>query len=87
MQWWLTGDVTWSAPRPLALAFVPALAICVLTTYVGMAMNVRPGVGQENQVLPTLIGFGAMFIVIQLLHLWLTGITLRRGGSLRRERT
>jgi len=30
MQWGLTGQVTWTAPRRLALAFVPAISAIVL---------------------------------------------------------
>ncbi|WP_153006288.1 hypothetical protein [Sphingomonas sanguinis] len=45
MQWWITGEVTWSAPRRLALAFMPALAIVLLGFVTIMALNVpaRPG--------------------------------------------
>ncbi|TXM67598.1 hypothetical protein FV222_20140 [Methylobacterium sp. WL103] len=30
MQWSLSGEVNWSAPRPLALAFVPVLAAILM---------------------------------------------------------
>jgi len=81
MQWWFTGDVTWSAPRALALAFVPALAACVFLSLILLSLNVRPRTGQEGEVLPTFIGIGIVFLGIQLLHLWLIGRTLRRNGS------
>lgn len=81
MQWWFTGEVTWSAPRPLALAFVPALAICVFVGFALLALNMRPRPGQEDMVFPTFIGIGTMFLGIQLLHLWLISKTLRRNGS------
>ena len=31
MQWWITGEVTWTAPRVVALAFTPALAFLALS--------------------------------------------------------
>ena len=81
MQWWLTGEVTWSAPRVVALAFVPALAIIVLTLNAGLALNLRPRPGQEGMVLPAFIGTGILFIAIQLFHFWMIEKTLRRNGG------
>ena len=40
MQWGMTGAVNWSAPRFVALAFIPILAIGVLGFQVFMALNV-----------------------------------------------
>ncbi|NJR79458.1 hypothetical protein [Sphingomonas corticis] len=79
MQWWFTGEVTWSAPRPVALAFCPALAGIVLGSQVVLAANVAPRPEQEDLVLPALIATGVLFVAIQLLHLWLIARTLRRG--------
>lgn len=81
MQWWLPGDVTWSAPRVLALGFIPALAIGVLTINAALAANLQPRPGQEGMVLPGLIGTGVLFVVIQRLHFWLIERTLGRGDS------
>jgi sterol desaturase/sphingolipid hydroxylase (fatty acid hydroxylase superfamily) len=81
MQWWLTGDVTWSAPRVLALAFVPALAIGVLVINAALAVNLQPRPGQGGMVLPGLIGTGILFTGIQLLHFWLIRKTLCRDDS------
>lgn len=81
MQWWLTGEVTWSAPRVVALAFIPALAICVLAAHVVLALNVPARPGQEGMVLPALLAMGAIFVACQLLHLWLIDKTLRRNGG------
>lgn len=80
MQWGITGKVTWSAPRALALAFIPAVAVCVMTIYVVLAANLRPRSGQENSVISTLVGIGLMFIAVQLLHLWLIK-TFSRGNG------
>lgn len=80
MQWWLTREVTWSAPRPLALAFIPALAVATLAAYVLMAKTVPPRVGQED-VLPALVGVGTLFVAVQIFHLWLVHKTLNRNGS------
>ena len=78
MQWWLTGEVTWSAPRRLALAFIPALAIASLSIFAVMSFTMKPRAGQEALVLPSLIGLGLTFIAIQLAHFWLITKTLRR---------
>jgi hypothetical protein len=81
MQWWLNGEVTWTAPRVLALAFVPALAIGVLAINVALAMNMQPRPGQEGMVLPGMIATGIIFVGVQLLHFWLIDSTLHRNGS------
>lgn len=81
MQWWMTGEVTWSAPRVVALAFIPTLAIVTLAACVVLMLNVPPRVGQEALVVPSLIAVGAIFVGCQLLHLWLIDKTLRRKGS------
>ena len=78
MQWWITGEVTWSAPRRLALAFMPALAIVSLGFITIMALNVPARPGQEGLVLPTAIGMGAVLVAVQLLHFWLIARTLHR---------
>lgn len=81
MQWWLNGEVTWSAPRAIALAFIPALAFFVFASLIVLSRNVAPRPGQEGMVLPTLIGLGATFVFIQILHFWLIEKTLRRNGN------
>lgn len=81
MQWWLTGEVTWSAPRRLALAFIPILGIGALIAFVIMSAALRPRAGQEVAVLPTLIGVGMVFIAVQLAHFWLIARTLRRNSG------
>lgn len=81
MQWWLTGEVTWSAPRPLALAFVPALAVATFAIYALMGVKVPPRVGQEDMVFPAFVGLGTLFVAVQLLHFWLVEKTLSRKGS------
>lgn len=78
MQWLLNGEVTWSAPRPVALAFIPALAILMLAGLILLFFNVAPRPGQEHLVLPVFIVIGASFVASQLLHVWLIGRTLRR---------
>lgn len=78
MQWWITGEVTWSVPRRLALAFMPALAIVLLGFVTIMALNVPARAGQEGLVLPMTIGMGATLIAVQVLHFWLIARTLRR---------
>jgi len=81
MQWWLTGEVTRTAPRVVALAFVPALAIVILTINAALALNLQPRPGQEGLVLPATIATGIIFIRVQLFHFWLIENTLHRNGS------
>lgn len=80
MQWLLNGEVTWSAPRLVALAFIPALSILMLAGLILLFANVAPRPGQEHLVLPVFIGIGALLVASQLLHLWLIDRTLRRAG-------
>lgn len=81
MQWGLTGEVNWSAPRYLALAFFPLSAIAVLGFQTILSINVVPKAAQEGPVLPVLIGTGAALIAMQLLHFWLIAKTLRRDAG------
>ena len=81
MQWWLNGEVTWYAPRHVALTFIPALANCVLAFYIVLTFTSKPRPGDEHLVLPILILLGATFVAVQLLHLFLVERTLRRNGS------
>jgi hypothetical protein len=81
MQWWFTGEVTWSAPRPIALAFIPALALLTFASLIILLFYMQARSGQEGMVLPTLIGIGSMFLAIQILHLWLIEKTVHGNGS------
>lgn len=81
MQWGFNRQVTWSAPRPIALAFIPVLACSMFAAVVALSLNVPPRPGQEAMVLPTFIGIGVTFVAVQLLHLWLIGRALRRGDG------
>jgi len=77
MQWGLSGKVNWSAPRHLALGFMPVLAVALLGFVTFMAMNVPPRAGQEHQVLPVSVIMGAGLVAVQLFHFWLVERTLR----------
>ncbi|GGE78524.1 hypothetical protein [Sphingomonas prati] len=81
MQWWFDGEVTWSALRRIALAFIPVSALLTLASLTILSFTMPPRPGQEGMVLPVLIGIGVMFVVIQRLHLWLIRRTLRTNGS------
>ena len=82
MQWWFTGDVTWYAPRPIAVALIPVLGLSIIMSLIVLSRYGRVRPGQEGLVLPTLVGIGIMFLAMQLLHLWLVEKTLQRNGSL-----
>jgi hypothetical protein len=77
MQWGLTGEVNWYAPRRLALAFMPAFAIVILGFFALTTLNFAPRAGQERLVFPALIGTGTTLVAVQLLHFWLIAKTLR----------
>jgi hypothetical protein len=47
MQWWLDGRVTWSAPRPVALAFIPVLATGAPRAVAVLSQTLPPRAGQE----------------------------------------
>jgi len=81
MQWGLTGDVTWSAPRAVALAFVPMLGVFVFASLIMSSSFLPSRHGQEGMALPACIGIGLTLITIQLFYFWLIGKTLRRSGS------
>ena len=62
MQWSLKREVSWTAPRAIAFAFIPVLAAGVLAALV-----------QSNQVRNTDIAWmGGVFLACQLLHITLT---------------
>lgn len=77
MQWGMTGKVNWSAPRPIALAFMPVLSAVLLGFITVMAMTVPPRPGQEHLVLPVSLVMGSALVVAQLFHFWLIDRTLR----------
>ncbi|MGP7795644.1 hypothetical protein [Sphingomonas sp. CLY1604] len=81
MQWGITGAVTWTAPRPVALAFMPVLALGVLGLQVFMARHFPARAGQEELCFPVLVGSGVVLVSIQLLHFWLIGRSLRRDAE------
>lgn len=80
MQWWLNGDVTWSAPRPIALAFIPATTLLVLAILTVLMAYTQPRPGQEGMVIPTVIALGMLFLAAQLFHIWMIERTFRRDG-------
>ncbi len=81
MQWWLNGEVTWSAPRPIALAFIPVISIASLLGFALLLSYSRPRPGQEGMVVPAFIALGAIFLAAQLFHVWMADWTLRRKGG------
>jgi hypothetical protein len=80
MQWWLDGRVTWSAPRPVALAFIPVPATGAPSALAVLSQTLPPRAGQEALVWPVMLGSGALSVAIQFLHLGLIARTVRRPG-------
>ena len=78
MQWGFTGQVNWSAPRRVALSFMPILAVALLGFFTIMSINASPKAGQEGLVFPILVLMGITLVAAQLLHFWLVERTIRR---------
>lgn len=81
MQWWLDGEVTWSAPRRLALAFIPAVSTLLLICIGVLLSVVQPRPGQEGLVIPTCIALGMLVNGAQLFHLRMVDRSVQRNGS------
>ncbi len=78
MQWGLSGQVNWSAPRRIALAFIPVLGILVFASLL-LADNSRDmRAGRADTGLVPIVATGILLLAIQQLHLSLAGRTLRR---------
>lgn len=77
MQWWLNGEVTWYAPRRVALAFIPTIAIGLF----GFIATTKPRPGDEHLVIPAMLFAGFLCLGIQLLYLYLVSKTLHRNGG------
>lgn len=74
MQWWLDGSVTWTAPRPVALAFTPVLAAAILAP----TPFLKPKPGQEDLVIPVMIFAALALVGVHALHLRLMQRTIQR---------
>ena len=81
MQWLLSGEVTWKAPRLVAVAFVPALGIPIIWATVVLTMFVAPRPGQEGFEIPVVLLMAVIFVAIQFLHIWLIDRHLTRNGK------
>ena len=77
MQWWLDGSVTWTAPRPLALAFTPLLAAVILVAAVVSTIFLEPRRGQEHWEAPVVLALALTFLGVHALHLALIARSLR----------
>lgn len=81
MQWLLPDEVVRSAPRPFALALLPALALMIFAGLSVLFLYVRPRPGQEGMLIPSLFAIGLALLASQLFHLWMVERTLRRNGG------
>ena len=80
MQWSLNGDVTWTLPRRLALAFIPALATPTLIAIAALTVFVKPRSGQEGLETPVMLFVGLLFVAIYYLHICMIKSHLKRNG-------
>jgi hypothetical protein len=81
MQWSFSGGVNWTAPRRLALAFTPFLAIFILSATVVSTIVFKPRPGQEGFEVPVISFLALAFIGAHALHLWLVNKHLERNDS------
>jgi hypothetical protein len=81
MQWLLNGEVTWTAPRRFALAFIPALAIPIIWATVALTIFVPARRGQEGFEIPVTLFMGVIFIATHFLHIRLINNYLKRKGN------
>lgn len=77
MQWWLDGSVTWTAPRPIALAFTPVLAAVCLAAIAALTTFREPRAGQEHLAIPANIATALAFLGVHAFHLWLIQRTIQ----------
>ena len=78
MQWWVDGSVTWSAPRQVALSFIPILATVTLCGLASLLSHTNPRPGQEHLAIPSLFVVALIFLGVQIFHLWMVGKTIGR---------
>lgn len=81
MQWGLDGRVNWSAPRVVAIWFIPALGCAALALFVGLTLTTSANPGQEGLDVPTLLKAGTIIVAVQALHLVLVARSLGRPGE------
>ena len=78
MQWGFSGEVNWTAPRRIALAFTPILGALMLGgTAALLVAGPPPRVGQEHLGVPVMLFQGMGLLAAHALHLWLIGRTVR----------
>jgi len=78
MQWSLAGEVNWTAPRRIALAFTPALASLILAAVATSAVfGGAPRPGQEGFGAAVVLLIGLGLLALHAVHLWLIDRALR----------
>lgn len=80
MQWSTSGSVNWTAPRGIALAFIPVMAAMILAATVAITTYGTARPGQEGLEIPVIIFVAIVFVGVHALHLWLIGKSLRTDG-------
>lgn len=78
MQWSFSGAVNWTAPRRVALGFIPALGVAILTAVAVCLRLFEPREGQEGWDTPVMLALALALVGSYLLHLKLIAWTLRR---------
>lgn len=81
IQWSLSGSVNWTAPRRIALAFIPVLGTLVIFATLALVTFLQPRPGQEGFRAPAMLFVSVTVVAAYALHLWLIGRTDRTDGS------
>ncbi len=81
MQWSLAGSVNWTAPRALALAFMPLLGAIILTATTVATITMTPRPGQEGLEASVIIVMSIGLVAMHALHIRLIRRTLRSSGG------
>lgn len=66
MQWGLSGEVNWTAPLPVALAFIPAIHAVLVAALLLSSVHDPARYGAYNVAFLTVV-----LIAVQIFHLWM----------------
>lgn len=79
-QWAWSGEVIGTAPRRIALAFLPAIAMATIWGAVILSLTVQPRAGQEGFVLPNLAVLAFGFVAAHYFYVRLVKRHFQRRG-------
>jgi hypothetical protein len=81
MQLGMDGAATWTAPRPMALLFMPMLGALLLTAAVIGTFVAEPRAGQEGLEGPVVLMLALGLVGVHAFHLWIIDRLLRNSDG------